>query len=65
MKRHKLIKHLAAQKCRFVREGGRHLLWVDASGERKSAIPRHSEIPKKLVKSICRQLGVSEPPSAA
>lgn len=60
MKRRRLEKHLRAQGCRKLDEGGNHTRWVAASGER-SAVPRHREIDWKLVRSICQQLGVPAP----
>jgi mRNA interferase HicA len=57
MKRKDLLKYLHSQGCEFIREGGRHS-WYNPSLNRRSAIPRHSEIVDILAKKICKDLGV-------
>jgi mRNA interferase HicA len=58
MKRKELLKYLSLQGCEFVREGGRHSWWCNRSLNKRSAIPRHSEIRDILAKKICKDLGV-------
>jgi mRNA interferase HicA len=60
LKRRALEKHLRAQGCRKLDEGGNHTRWVAESGLR-SAVPRHREVDWKLARSICKQLGVPAP----
>jgi HicA toxin of bacterial toxin-antitoxin, len=43
----------------LVRQGGRHEVWTDATGERRSTLPRHREIPRGTARAICSQLGVA------
>jgi mRNA interferase HicA len=57
MKRTRLLKHLEANGCRFVREGSKHTIYANSQGI-STSIPRHNEIPDLLVKKICQQLGV-------
>lgn len=61
MKRRDLLRHLRDCGCRFVREGGDHSIWENPANSRRTAIPRHREIPDFTAKRICRQLGVAEP----
>ncbi len=61
MKRRDLIAHLARQGCRFLREGGRHSVWVNPTTGHKEAIPRHTEIDRFLARKICRMLSVPDP----
>jgi len=58
MKRKELLKYLRSQGCEFIREGGRHSWWYNASLNRRSAIPRHNEIRDILAKKICKDLGI-------
>jgi mRNA interferase HicA len=58
MKRNEFLKYLRSQGCDLLREGGRHSWWHNPALNKRSAIPRHSEIKDILVKKICRDLGV-------
>lgn len=58
MKRRDLLAHLSSHGCRLLREGGNHSWWCDATGVRRTAIPRHREIDEMLARKICRDLGV-------
>ncbi len=58
MKRRDLLRHLSAQGCIEVREGGRHSWWSNPSKILRTAIPRHSEINDQLARKICKDLGV-------
>jgi mRNA interferase HicA len=61
MKRHELISHLQKHGCVLIREGRRHSWWGNPAANRRSAVPRHSEVPDRLARKICRDLGVPEP----
>jgi len=61
MKRVELLKHLRSHGCTFLREGGRHSWWINAAENKRSAIPRHTEIVGQLARKICRDLGVAPP----
>ncbi|HFQ13676.1 MAG TPA: type II toxin-antitoxin system HicA family toxin [Gammaproteobacteria bacterium] len=58
MKRKELLKYLRNQGCELSREGGRHSWWHNPALNKRSAIPRHSEIKDILASKICRDLGV-------
>ncbi len=58
MKRSKLLKHLRENGCEMLREGGRNSWWQNPAQNRRSAIPRHTEIRDLLANKICRDLGV-------
>ncbi|HEY7327003.1 MAG TPA: type II toxin-antitoxin system HicA family toxin [Gemmataceae bacterium] len=61
MKRHELLEHLRRNGCILIREGRRHSWWGNPANNRRSAVPRHSEIPDQLVRKICRDLGIPTP----
>lgn len=58
MKRSELIRYLNAQGCELLREGGRHSWWHNPALNKRSAIPRHSEIQDILANKICKDLGI-------
>ena len=61
MKRRDLLKHLNNHGCQLVREGGEHSIWENQVTKRRTAIPRHREVPDFTAARICKQLGVSIP----
>jgi mRNA interferase HicA len=61
VKRHEVIEHLRRHGCAFVREGRRHSWWGNPTNNRRSTLPRHTEIPDRLVRKICRDLGIPAP----
>ena len=58
MKRHELLDHLKDHGCELHREGGRHSIYTNPATGAKAPIPRHNEIDNRLVRSICKQLGI-------
>jgi len=58
MKRNELLKYLRDHGCEFIREGGRHSWWGNPNQNKRSSIPRHSEINDDLAKKICKDLGI-------
>ena len=61
MKRKALLRHLQAQGCQLLREGGRHSIYWNPSSRKTSSVPRHPEIVDLLAKKICRDLDIPEP----
>ncbi|MBW4473536.1 MAG: type II toxin-antitoxin system HicA family toxin [Stenomitos rutilans HA7619-LM2] len=61
MKRRDLIRHLSAQGCRLVREGGEHSIWENPANHRRTSVPRHREIPNFTAMQICKQLEIATP----
>ena len=61
MKRRELIRHLTAHACTLIREGSDHSWWGHLASNRRSAVPRHSEVNRFLARKICRDLGIPEP----
>jgi predicted RNA binding protein YcfA (HicA-like mRNA interferase family) len=61
VKRRALLDHLKTHGCEFLREGGRHTIYMNRVAGRSSTIPRHSEITNNLARKICRDLGVPPP----
>jgi len=58
MRRTQLLKHLRAQGCVFIREGRNHSWWTNPSQNKRSSVPRHSEITDQLARKICKDLGI-------
>jgi mRNA interferase HicA len=58
LKLSRLIKHLRAQGCELLREGGNHSWWWHPRLRTRSAVPRHQEIDNLLARKICKDLGV-------
>ena len=61
MKRRDLLAHLSAHGCSLLREGARHSWWHNPTLNRRSAVPRHTEIDNDMSRKICRDLGVPVP----
>jgi mRNA interferase HicA len=58
MKRTDLLRYLRSHGCQLLREGAKHSWWHNPVMNRRSSIPRHSEVKDTLVRKICRDLGV-------
>ena len=58
MKRRALLRHLRDHGCELVREGSRHFWWHNPKQNRRSAVPRHTEIVDVLADKICGDLGI-------
>ncbi len=58
MKRKKFIRYLRAQGCEMLREGGRHSWWHNPALNKRSAVPRHTEINHILAKKIYNNLDI-------
>ena len=58
MKRREFINHLKLYGCEFIREGGRHSWWWNPEQNKRSSVPRHTEIKDNLAKKICKDLGI-------
>lgn len=56
MKRNQRIKYLIAHGAALVREGSRHSIYQ--RGQRKTEVPRHTEIVDDLARKICRDLDI-------
>ena len=60
MKRNALLRYLRNQGCALLREGAKHSWWHNPTLNKRSAIPRHSEISDILARKICKDLGVEQ-----
>ncbi len=58
MKRSKFLKYLRSQGCELIREGSKHSWWHNPILNKRSAVPRHSEIRDILAIKICKDLGI-------
>jgi mRNA interferase HicA len=54
VKRVEVIRHLEANGCNWVREGGNHTVYRNHANGRQSTVPRHTEIKNGLVRKICK-----------
>jgi hypothetical protein len=63
VKRRLLEKHLRDCGCVFDHAGGRHDVWFNPKNGRQAPVPRHGEINTFTARGVCKQLGVSPPPS--
>src|SRR5271165_6994250 len=45
--------------CELIREGGNHSWWLNPLKNKRSAIPRHSEVQDLLVRKICKDLDIT------
>ena len=61
MKRRALIQHLTQSGCHLIREGGNHSWWGNPAKNRRSAVPRHTEVHDLLVRKICKDLDIPKP----
>ena len=61
VKRRELIRHLLANDCELLREGGRHSVFVNRANRKVSTVPRHAEIKDFLAVKICRDLDIRPP----
>lgn len=61
MSRNDLEKHLRKHGCEFLREGGRHAIWVNPQTLRTAPIPRHTEVETHTARGICDDLGIERP----
>jgi len=58
MKRSELLRYLHSRGCELIREGVRHSWWHNPLLNKRSAVPRHSEISDTLAEKICKDLGI-------
>lgn len=63
MKRLNLIRHLEAQSCELLREGGNHSIYLHRTHRKCSAVGRHREIIEFVARKICKAPGVRPPDS--
>lgn len=61
MKRRALIQHLTQHGCYLIREGGSHSWWGNPAKNRRSAVPRHTEVNDLLARKICKDLEIPRP----
>jgi mRNA interferase HicA len=61
MKRKKLLQRLRSKGCEQVREGSRHSWRHNPALNKRSAVPRRTEISDMLARKICKDLGVDPP----
>jgi len=60
MKRTDLVRHLEANGCRLLREGGSHSVYTNVANRKVVTLPRHREIKEFLARKICRDLEIPQ-----
>jgi mRNA interferase HicA len=58
MKRKETLAYLRENGCELLREGSRHSWWWNPDLNKRSSVPRHTEIKDILVMKICKDLGI-------
>ncbi len=58
MKRQELIRHLQQHGCKLLREGARHSWWHNPDKNKRSSVPRHTEVHDNLARKLCKDLGI-------
>jgi mRNA interferase HicA len=58
MKRGELLRYLRDNGCQLLREGARHSWWHNPGQNKRSSVPRHTEINDNLARKICKDLGI-------
>jgi mRNA interferase HicA len=58
MKRRDFVRHLSENGCILIGEGGNHSWWGNPGKNRRSAVPRHSEINDHLAGKIGKDLDI-------
>lgn len=61
MKRVDLIRHIERHGCVFLREGGKHTVYINRATRKVSTVPRHREINDHLARKIFRDLEIADP----
>jgi predicted RNA binding protein YcfA (HicA-like mRNA interferase family) len=61
MKREKLLQHLRLNNCNLLREGGSHSIYINNNNDAISAVPRHPDVRKLMIRKICKELGINSP----
>lgn len=59
MKTQELIKLLKKNKCKILRNGSRHDVWISSITGKQFTVPRHkAEIPKGTLENILKDAGI-------
>ena len=58
MKKKDFEYYLKQQGCKLKRQGSKHEIWENKSGEFWSTVPRHKELKNQLCAKICKDLNI-------
>jgi hypothetical protein len=61
MNRRDLEKHLRNCGCEFLHHGANHDIWWNPLTNTKSPVPRHTNVRRGTVRSVCRLLRIPKP----
>jgi hypothetical protein len=64
MKRREFMQHLREHNCVLLGEGAKHSIVQSTVTGKKTSLPRHTEIDRRLVALICKQLEIERPRGA-
>ena len=58
------MRHLREHNCVLLAEGSRHSIIQNTVTGKKTSLPRHTEIDRRLVALICKQMEIDRPAGA-
>lgn len=58
VKRNEFIQHLANHYCYLHRHGSKHDIYQNSISKKKTTLPRHPKLDKRLCDLICKQLEI-------
>ncbi len=61
IKRAAFIKHLQDHNCFLTRHGSKHDIFQNEKTKKKTTLPRHPQLDKRLCELICKQLEIAKP----
>jgi hypothetical protein len=61
MNRRKLEAHLRGHGCTLHHHGSKHDVWGNPANGKVAPVPRHKQVKKGTVRSICRILDIPVP----
>nr|NQU92410.1 type II toxin-antitoxin system HicA family toxin [Bacteroidota bacterium] len=61
MKQRELIRHLQKNGCSLLRQGKKHMIFINSVNGKISSLPRHKEIKYFTAVKICRDLDIPIP----
>ncbi|MDD5304434.1 MAG: type II toxin-antitoxin system HicA family toxin [Elusimicrobia bacterium] len=62
MKRREFIRELTKSGCALHRQGKKHEIWLNPANNRRTSVPRHTELRDTLCNEIRAQLGLKDRP---
>jgi len=61
IKRNEFLKHLNDHNCFLSKYASKHDIFQNEITKKKTTIPRHPQLDKRLCELICKQLEIAKP----